>query len=370
MRRGSKTNRLLDFWVGIPLLNLLATFHGTHSRPSHIHRIGVLCSPALGDTLLFSAVLADLRVAFPAAHIIHFCMKQNLAAAEIIAGADTRVLLNLTNPVASMQLVRAAKVDILLDFSAWQRLTAFLALSSGARFVAGFSTPGQHRARAYDLTVPHRDTQHELENFRDLLRALAIPTTHAPAVILPEPAISPLPGEDDLIVLHLWASGARAVLREWPEDRWHAFAAALAHRPAPDRPGTLFVITGAPADRQRITSFVARLQSAGLRATAFVSPDGFVSLANVIGRARLVASVNTGVMHLAAILGAPTLCLNGPTASHRWGPVGPHALAIAPADGSGGYLNLGFEFGDRTENVMERIPAGQAIAAAETLMAR
>jgi ADP-heptose:LPS heptosyltransferase len=366
MRRGSPANRLLDFWVGIPLLQGLAVLRRRRMAPasvaSRFSRIGVMCSPALGDTLLFSAVLQDVRTFFPAARITHFCMKQNLAAAEILAGADRRVLLDLTRPWAAARAVRRERVELMLDFSAWQRLTAFLTLTSGAALTAGFETAGQHRGRAYDVRVTHRADQHELENFRDLVRALRIPATHPPRVEAPAPALEPFAGESDLVALHPWASGALSALREWPQERWGRFASALA------RAGTLFVITGGPGDRERTAALVERLRGAGLRAQGFVGPDGFVSLVNLIGRARLVASVNTGVMHLAAILGAPTLCLNGPTNGLRWGPVGPRVAQIAPADGSGGYLNLGFEFGGRTENVMEKIPVEQAVAAAEGLM--
>ncbi len=361
MRRGSRTNRILDHHLGIPLLNLLATFHRKRPQPTAPARIGVLCSPALGDTLLFSAVLADLRAHYPAAHITHFYMKQNQAAAELLAGADRRILIDLTAPAAAIRALRAQCLDLLVDFTAWQRLTAFFSLLAGAKFTAGFRSPGQRRGRGYDLAVLHRRDQHELENFRDLLRSLAIPATHPPSVIVPAPAAEPLPGEPDLIALHLWASGNRSHLREWPEANWLALARQIT------RPGTLFVITGAPADLPRITPFVAQLEQAGLRATAFVSPDGFVSLAHVLGRARLLVSVNTGVMHFAAILGTPTLALNGPTAGHRWGPWGRRALGIAPLDGSGGYLHLGFEFDHQPEDIMQRITVDQAVQAAQRL---
>lgn len=363
MQRGSRKNRLLDHYIGIPLLNLLATLHRRRPQPSAPRRIGVLCSPALGDTLLFSAALLDLREHFPSAHITHFCMRQNLASAEILSGADSRALLTLTNPAADLRTLRAARLDLLIDFTAWQRLTAFLSLYSGAGFTAGFRSPGQHRSRGYDLAVLHRRDQHELENFRSLVRALGVPATHAPGVTLPQPATEPLPHEHNLIVLHPWASGNRSQLREWPEDRWLALALQIA------APGTLFVVTGAPSDLPRMVPFVAGLERSGLRAAAFSSPDGFVSLAHILRRAKLCISVNTGVMHLAAILGTPTLSLNGPTAGHRWGPVGPRVLNLAPADGSGGFLHLGFEFDRHPEDTMQRIPVEAAVHAARFLLA-
>jgi len=109
------------------------------------------------------------------------------------------------------------------------------------------------------------------------------------------------------------------------------------------------------------------MQAAGLRCAPFISPDGFISLTRLIRRARLVVSVNTGVMHLAAIAGAPTVSLNGPTAEHRWGARGLHAGNVQPADGSGGYLHLGFEFEGQPEDIINRITVDQVAEACEAL---
>jgi len=364
MKRGSKINRLLDFYLGIPVLNLLSILRRPRRQPEHVQRIGVICSPALGDTLLFSAVLRDLRLYFSEAHIVHFCMAPNLAAANILAGADERVIIDLTKPAASIRTIRSHKVDLFFDFSSWQRITAIFSLLSGARFAIGFRTRGQYRGRGYDRSVEHSNKQHEIENFRDLLRSLSLPTESEPGVVLQKPQVEPLADESDLVVFHLWASGARSWLREWPENRWIDLAISLKGA------RTLFVITGAPSDMERMVPFAARMEVAGLRAVPFSGTDGFVSLSRIVRRARLVVSVNTGVMHLAAILGSPTLSLNGPTANHRWGPVGICVMGIGPADGSGGYLNLGFEFEGQPQDVMLRIAVDQAIEAARDLMGK
>jgi ADP-heptose:LPS heptosyltransferase len=362
MRRGSKTNRILDFWVGIPLLNLLATFRFRRSKlPDNIKKLGVMCSPALGDTLLFSGALRDLRRHFGnQVEIIHFCMKSNLAAAEIIPGAGRRVVIDLTNPLATIKQMRAEKLDAMFDFSSWQRLTAFYTMMSGARFTAGFTTAGQHRGRGYDLQVEHRDDRHEVENFRAILTALHIWTDSAPKVRIPE-AADPETFSDasDVVVFHLCASGQRSWLREWPEERWIEVAMRLA------RPETVFAITGAPSDLERTEPFVEKMRGAGLNAVAFVGTDGFGSLARMLGRARVVVSVNTGVMHLAAIVGAPTVSINGPNRNGRWGPVGPRAIGVeAPGEGCG-YLHLGFNFDGQATDCMERITVDMVVDAAK-----
>ena len=85
----------------------------------------------------------------------------------------------------------------------------------------------------------------------------------------------------------------------------------------------------------------------------------------MLRRARVVVSVNTGVMHLAAIVGAPTVSINGPNRNGRWGPVGPRALGVeAPGPGCG-YLHLGFNFDGQATDCMERISVEQVATAAE-----
>ena len=117
---------------------------------------------------------------------------------------------------------------------------------------------------------------------------------------------------------------------------------------------------------ERTEPFVETLRSRGLQAEPFAGMDGFKSLARMLQRARAVVSVNTGVMHLAAIVGAPTVSLNGPTNGARWGPVGPRALGVeAPGEGCG-YLHLGFDFDGHGTDCMERITVDLVVAAVET----
>ncbi len=368
MRRGNRLNRWLDVWIGIPALALLASLHRRRRPPAGNRlRLGVMCSPALGDTLLFSGALQDLRAAFPAAHVTHICMRQNLAAAEILDGADRRLPIALTRPWQTIRRLRRERFDALLDFTSWQRLTACYTLLSGARYTVGFRTAGQGRSRGYDRTVEHRADRHETANFRALLLGSGLGATwgeaHGPVIRVPAVSQIPFADEDDLLALHLWASGQRAHLREWPEERW----IELVHRLA--GPQTLFLVTGAPADQPRMEPFAERLRAAGLRAAMFVSPDGFMTLAHTLRRCRLVVTVNTGVMHLAAIAGARTVAINGPNRNGRWGPVGPRAVGVEAPGADCGFLHLGFNFDGNPVNCMERISVDAVAAACRSLLA-
>lgn len=366
MQRGKIKNRLLDYWLGIPLLNLLAILMRAgrqRSWPKGIQRIGLICSPALGDTLLFSAVAQDIQSQYPDVELIHFCMKQNLAAAQLIPWSARRVILDLTKPFECIRQMRSERLDVLLDFTSWQRLTAFYTLMSGSRFTAGFRSAGQHRGRGYDLAIEHRSDRHEVDNFRAMLVALRIPVGAMPRVSIPSLSQEPLADRQDIVVFHPWASGTRSWLREWPEDYWITLAQRLSGSE------TTFVVTGAPGDMVRAEPFVERLRAAGVDAITFAGKDGFNSLAYLLERARIVVSVNTGVMHLAAVLGARTVSINGPNRNGRWGPVGRHAVGVEAPGGDCGYLHLGFEFDNQATDCMERIVPEMVLAAVKAVEA-
>jgi ADP-heptose:LPS heptosyltransferase len=97
------------------------------------------------------------------------------------------------------------------------------------------------------------------------------------------------------------------------------------------------------------------------------------SAAVLLRAASVVVSVNTGPMHLAAIVGAPTVGLSGPTNNARWGPRGVSAVGVQAAGADCGYLDLGWEW--RRDPVrqktggaspcMERIRVDEVVAAVE-----
>lgn len=364
MKRGSQKNRFVDFYIGIPFLALASMARKKNDWPSHVRRIGLLPNPALGDTLLCSGPIFDVREAFPSAEIVLFATAANTAAAKLLPGINEIRPISVTNPLDAIRRVRHSGLDLFLDFTSWQRVTAFIATLSGARFVVGYSTPGQFRHYGYDRAATHRRDRHELENQRDIVRAIGIPPTHEPRVVIPPGCVyEPPPGISDIVVFHAWPSGARSWLREWPQNRWVELAKAL------NRPGRLFLLTGSPQEFPRSAELRDTLRREGIAAEVFAGRDGLAGVASLLVNASLLVSVNTGIMHLGAILGTPTVSINGPTSDLRWGPVGTRVANINPPDGSGGFLHLGFEFAGNPTDTMQRITTDQALEASLAVLA-
>jgi heptosyltransferase III len=139
------------------------------------------------------------------------------------------------------------------------------------------------------------------------------------------------------IVFHMWPSGVTHThLKRWPENYWASLAEACIER------GRRVVLTGGRQDVGPTRQWMARFDSENKiddRAGISIRETIFI-LQNAEG----VVSVNTGVMHLAAALGVPTVGLHGPTNAKRWGPIGERAMSLKVPSPHGAYLSLGFEY--------------------------
>jgi ADP-heptose:LPS heptosyltransferase len=241
----------------------------------------------------------------------------------------------------------------MIDFGMWPRLEALLSALSGAKWVVGVKTPGQHRHYAFNLAVDHT-TEHEITNYRNLVAPFGIESKSMPSFRSGSHRGRPL--ERRYAILHLWPVGANAAERSWPTERWFQLAQELKDR------GQAVVLTGGPADVAVAEALAGVWRSRGLDAFSIAglpAEETIVWLRHAEG----VVSVNTGLMHLAAAVGAPTVALNGPTSGRRWGPLGARTHCVASPMIPEGYLNLGWERDDRFRNCMEAISVDSVIAA-------
>jgi ADP-heptose:LPS heptosyltransferase len=343
--RGSPFLHFLDRYAGIPTVGILGSMKAKRQIPSSIESIGILKTGAIGDTVLISGVIADLRCAFPNASIIFFAGKNNLEIVGMLESIDRIIQVSTHNIAAGIKAIRSVAVDVLLDFGQWSRLEALLSIFCRAALTLGFRTQGQHRHYGYDIVVDHSSDIHEFENFRRLICPLGVQTRHAPFLRATGTHLF----SDQYVVLHLWPGGRRRKLKEWPNERWlqliEVFAAQKMN----------VVLTGAPSDRLRNEEL---MESATREARGFLTNAAGRSLretATLLANANLVVSVDTGLMHMAAALGAPLVALHGPTASNRWGPTNPAAVVVEATMEGCGYINLGWEHPASAPACMEAI---------------
>lgn len=132
--------------------------------------------------------------------------------------------------------------------------------------------------------------------------------------------------------------GASRRGKAWPADRFLDVAQALATGSMKD---ALVVAVGGPMDKE-----AARIIGAGLPPERYVDLTGadLLTTSAVMARADLFIGNDSGMMHLAAASGAPTLGLFGPTDERLYGPWGQRAATVRPE-------GVAFVFGKTSKTV-------------------
>ncbi len=253
-----------DLLTAVPALRALADAFPTHHR--------VLVGPRVFAPLVIREGLAD-----------EVAESHELAAIDQrLAGPDVAVDLHGRGP-ESQPLLLALRPRRLIAF-AHRDVTATVGMPAWQ--------PGEHEVRRWCRLL------HESGIAADPTRLkIRAPTVSVPAG---------LPG---VTVIH---PGAAAAARRWPLERFAAVARSeLAS-------GRRVVVTGSAAERP-LACRLAR--SAGLRAAdVLAGRTDLDQLTAVIATAARLVSGDTGVAHLAAALGTPTVTLFGPVPPSEWGP--------------------------------------------------
>jgi ADP-heptose:LPS heptosyltransferase len=114
--------------------------------------------------------------------------------------------------------------------------------------------------------------------------------------------------------------GSGSPRKNWPAQRFAALAERLAA-------GCPFLVVEGPADERA---------AAPLRRPPAVIARGLSlrGLGALLSRAGLFVGNDSGVAHLAAAFGAPTLALFGPTSAAVWAPLGPRVRVLEAPGGA------------------------------------
>jgi lipopolysaccharide heptosyltransferase III len=358
--RAPASFKLVDRTVGIPLVwaaGAARRLRRPRRPPATLRRIGLLKTNAIGDTILAGGVIQDLRRALPDAHLSLFTGHSNAGIGRLLDGPDEVVELRIARVHEAVAALRARHLDVILDLGTWPRINGLLTACSGAGYALGFRTRGQHRHGAYDRWIRHDDTAHEIESYRRLLHEIQIPTGAWPRIALPADVTVPhIPRP--YAVCHGWASGSGKQVKQWPAERWTAVAAGLRDL------GLQVVFTGGPADRHDTSSVVRDCRDHGLDGIHRLAGElTLAQTAALLGDAALAVSVNTGIMHLAAAMGAPLVSLNGPVPVIRWGALSRQHTPLTPAIEGCGYINLGMEYPRDPPPCMESITVDAVLSA-------
>ena len=285
----------------------------------------------IGDLILTTPAIASLRERFPEAEMTIVVSSECADLLPAISWVD-RILMARRNlrDLAALLAVGGKKFDYCIDFTRNDR-SAFLAFLSGARKrIVSYRVRDQSKSRARLYTdfvnVRMRDL-HTIDYNLSLLKPLGIGDVSSSLHLqLPQSALEKADAlrrnwnvTKPYIVLH---PGSAREEKLWEAVRW----AQVIERFSRDSDFDLVLTSGASNhEKAHIAAIKKETQQ---QIIDLSGKTDLLTLAALIGEARLLATVDSAPMHLAAATRTPQVILFGPTNPFHWRPRESPALIL------------------------------------------
>ena len=286
---------------------------------------------ALGDVVHAVPAAAALRAAFPSARIDWLVEAKHRAIVDLVTAIDRTIVLEsptFAGWSAALRPLRQNPYDIAIDLQGLLK-SAVLARASGAARVVGFSIwhLREKTARPFYSDAHDAEGGHVIAKNLRLLRAVGVDDTtiRFPLADVTSPAL------DDVRArvagpFALINAGAAWTNKRWPAKRYGELGAFLR-----EACGIVPVVLWGPGE-ESLANEVVVASSGG----AIVAPRTTVTDIVALARsAALVVSGDTGPLHIATAVGAPTVSLFGPTDGARNGPFSAEDVVVSRFDTCG-----------------------------------
>lgn len=284
----------------------------------------------MGDMILAIPALRALRRAYPHSRVGVLSSTLNRGVLESNPFVDRLFEYNKRNVFSLLGMIRRVRRErydlvIVLHTVSFSFTSIVLAVLSGARMRIGSTSRelGDSLTGSYlNLTLPlpgddELDRMSETEHNLYPLKAIGVSTDDLSPVIVPggdserwAQACGAAKWKEGAVrlVVH---PGAGKVENIWPPER-HARVVNLLARHSP----LGVIVVQGPRDADAVSRFLRVC-----KIPAFVVEGRSIGdVAALLRRADLVVCNDTGVMHVAAAVGATTLAVFGPTDPGRWAP--------------------------------------------------
>ena len=296
-------------------------------RISRPRRILVSQLRRLGDVVLTTALLEDLRRALPDAPVDFLIGDRAAPLLEHHPLVDERLIYDRAHPTRTWRAVRARRYDWIIDPQSSPR-TAPVAIISGAPVRAGFGVRGWGWVYTHRLARAGRPVEYVARERQRLLEMLGVPIAR-PRTQLVLTNEERAAGGSRLEAQGLGRTAAIVALvlssgeakKEWPVGHFAALATALAGE------GLQPVLLETPGDAEKI----ARVRAAS-RALPHLSLPGLRDFMGTIAACDVLVSADTGPAHMATALEVPRVTIFGPEPPAAWAPMDdPRVIALRAA---------------------------------------
>lgn len=272
----------------------------------------------IGDAALIAPVITSIKKAYPDCHITLLAEQRNDGVFSLVSGVDK--VFRYDRPLEFIKALRD-RYDVVIDTEQSHRLSAVVARFVRSPIKIGFDTNG--RRRMFTHGIRYDLAAYEPENFALLLKPLGMDcrsydgevTLNVP--LQSETNASRLLQSIDSETFVVIFPGASIPEKRWGADRFRRVAEVLSAF------GVKVVVVGGKEDCRQSEAIAGG--GLGLNLAGMTS---LPETAAVIRKSALLLSGDSGVLHIAAGLGVPTVSLFGPGRASKWAPRGDHHIVI------------------------------------------
>ena len=372
MRLKLKSNPLVRNFDRIIGVSVLAFFSVIKRKkkdvPSEVKKILLIRFAAMGDTVLMIPAIRALREKYPEAQVDMLASNINGAIVENCPYINNKYKFEFSKKISKLKknirlfrLLRSNKYDIIIDFEPFVRLTAILSFLLRGRFIIGFKTEKQYKHIAYDASAEHSNKRHEVDNLLSLPALIGCTVLNRNLELwLPQDTgffVDSLFKEahieaGSIVVIHP-ATGGMNHPRQWPSEYYKKLISFLL-----DAYDVKIILLGGQSEIEAAETLLIKNED---RIISFAGLTNLNQTIEIIKRANLFISGNTGTMHIASVFDIPLIAFHGPTDPVRFGPLGKNSHFIQAKISCSPCLDLGFEYGCDKYPCMSFITPGEVI---------
>ena len=342
----------------------------------NVKKILVIKLRYIGDVLLSTPVLANLRHQFPGAHITMVVnkgtdevLKHNSNINSIIpidrSRVKGRILGRILYSLRFVKEIRRERFDLVVDLTDGDR-GALMSFLSGAPIRIGFNSNREIRGRLYTKIVhPSQPRLHNVEYQLEALKALGLsietkrlelPWSEKEETFVDNWVTKHHLRNRPFVTIH---SGARWWFKQWPLDRFSALAKKLKKQFDLES-----VFLGGDKELKELKEIQDNLKGQFIAASQLT----LLQMAALIRRSKIFIGNDNGPMHVAAAVGTPVVALFGSSDPKIWGPWGEGHCVVYKGVSCSPCAHKGCDMGEL--NCMQQISVSDVLDQLEKIRAK
>ena len=334
-----KHMKFLDKYAGYAACVLLTAFAQAFGRKKPvkvdkdgIKKILIMKFWGLGSILLLSPAVAGIREEFGGARLVLFTSRRNREICESLGIFDEVRYLDVDKGwisfarslAGNMLRIFLDRFDMTVDFEFFTRFSAVLTFFTFSRIRVGYHAWEAWRGDIHNIKVPFNRYWNIMDNFYNLGTYIGVGGRSELRMSKPRFTESDRAAVDELLKCAGIGGGYIAanvnasdlvIERRWPYENFVELA-----KLSLEKHGRPIVFVGAPSEHGAVEAIVRSVGDP--RAVNLAGKVSIPQLARLFEGADLVISNDSGPLHLAVAMDAPTVSLFGPETPLVYGPKG------------------------------------------------